>query len=283
MQQDLIHTCVTCKNTFSGTYCNRCGEKVLSKKELTLSYLLGQIFNEIAFWDTKFFRTLKLLLFKPGYLAKEYVNGKRKSYTKPIALFFIANLLYFFILPVDSLNSSLEIQLTAQSYSKFARNTVEKKIEKENISYDQLERQYNQKSSNNSRIFVILIAFIFSLPVSLLYLNQKRYYFEHLIFSISYISFIIYALFLLVPIVLFLVKYLGKSLFDYELIININGDVFLFFVLSLIFTYLMAGLKTFYQETTTWTLIKGILLTASSIVIIFGYRFILFLLTIIMI
>lgn len=283
MQATNLHKCISCGNSFSGTYCNECGEKVIKKEEQKFSYFLGQIIDELAFWDTKFFKSLKLLLFKPGFLTREFMMGRRKIYTKPISLFFIANLLYFFFQPVDTLNSSFETQTKGQIYSSITMKMVNTKSKMENISYDQLAEKYDKKSPDNSRIFVLLIVFMFSLFLSILYWGKKRYYVEHLMFSFTYISAIIYTLFFLLPILLYLIYLALKHIFDYRLIFNINGEVISILLLSLIFLYLTIALKTFYRQKLWITIIKGVLLTISSVIIILSYKFILFFITMLMI
>jgi len=283
MQENDNHQCVSCNNTFSGIYCNNCGEKVVKKEEQKLSYFLGQIIDELAFWDTKFFKSLKLLLFKPGFLAKEFMLGKRKMYTRPISLFFIANLLYFFIQPVDALNSSFETQTKGQIYSNITMKMVINKTQMENITYDQLGEKYNKKSPGNSRIFAILIVFLFSFVLSIFYWGKGRYYIEHLMFSFNYISAIIYTIFFIIPISLFLIYLALKHLFDYSLSIDINGGIASISVLLLILIYLTTALKTFYQQRWWLTILKGMVLTISTAMVVLTYRFILSFITMIMI
>ncbi|MCB9249683.1 MAG: DUF3667 domain-containing protein [Ignavibacteriales bacterium] len=44
-------------------------------------------------FDSKFFRSLKFLITKPGFLTNEFLNGRRVKYIKPFQLFIILNLL----------------------------------------------------------------------------------------------------------------------------------------------------------------------------------------------
>jgi len=46
--------------------------------------------------DSKLYRTLKGLLFKPGFLSKEFVLGKRVHYVLPVKLYVVISVIFFF-------------------------------------------------------------------------------------------------------------------------------------------------------------------------------------------
>src|SRR5688500_14812157 len=85
------HICKTCGNPFTGIYCNLCGEKVLEPRDRTFKTFLSNIQVALTFADNKFLRSLKLIITHPGFLSKEFVEGKRVNYTKPLQLFFVLN------------------------------------------------------------------------------------------------------------------------------------------------------------------------------------------------
>src|SRR5437764_14672974 len=91
------HTSVTCKNCgnqFQGNYCNLCGEKVYHDHEKTFSHFLEETFDFITHFDSKFFRSLWLIFSRPGFLAREYADGKRTTYFSPLSLFLIVIVIY---------------------------------------------------------------------------------------------------------------------------------------------------------------------------------------------
>jgi hypothetical protein len=89
--------CLNCQATLYGRYCHVCGQENLEPKE-TVWHLVQHFFNDITHFDGKFFSTVKYLLWKPGFLSKEYVAGRRMSYLNPIRLYVFTSAFFFLIL-----------------------------------------------------------------------------------------------------------------------------------------------------------------------------------------
>ena len=54
-------------------------------------------FYDITHFDGSFFTTLKDLLFKPGFLTREYMNGRRKSYLHPVRMYVFTSAVFFLV------------------------------------------------------------------------------------------------------------------------------------------------------------------------------------------
>jgi len=52
---------------------------------------------DITHFDSKFFETLKDLTFKPGFLSKEYMKGKRASYLHPVKMYVFTSAVFFLL------------------------------------------------------------------------------------------------------------------------------------------------------------------------------------------
>src|SRR5688572_1443654 len=87
-----IRTCKSCGNNFTGFYCNQCGEKVLDARDRTFKTFLSAILILVTFTDNKFLKTLWMIIRRPGLLSREYAEGKRVNYLRPLQLFFVLNL-----------------------------------------------------------------------------------------------------------------------------------------------------------------------------------------------
>ena len=81
--------CKNCGNSFTGKYCNQCGEKVYGEKDKSVFHFFEEGLHFITHFDGTFFNTLKKLFTQPGQLSVDYCNGKRKSYFKPLSLFLL--------------------------------------------------------------------------------------------------------------------------------------------------------------------------------------------------
>jgi hypothetical protein len=89
--------CLNCNAVIYGRYCHVCGQENTEPKE-TFLHWLSHFMQDITHFDGNFFNTLKYLLFKPAFLSKQYLRGKRVSYLHPIRMYVFTSAVFFFIL-----------------------------------------------------------------------------------------------------------------------------------------------------------------------------------------
>jgi len=80
-------SCLNCGAPLSGPYCGACGQKAHVHRSVL--HAVEEFLHGIVHFDSKFWRTLPLLLFRPGKLTREYVRGRRARYVAPVALFLL--------------------------------------------------------------------------------------------------------------------------------------------------------------------------------------------------
>lgn len=85
--------CLNCGATLGGAYCAACGQKAHVHR--TLSAIWHDILHSVLHFDGKMWRTLPMLLFKPGELTRRYVHGERAQFVSPMALFLFSIFLMF--------------------------------------------------------------------------------------------------------------------------------------------------------------------------------------------
>jgi len=88
--------CLNCNAQVYGKYCHICGQENIEPKE-TVWHLISHFFQDITHFDGKFFSSLKLLIFRPGFLPKEYMLGRRASYLNPIRFYVFTSAVFFLI------------------------------------------------------------------------------------------------------------------------------------------------------------------------------------------
>jgi hypothetical protein len=66
----------------------------------SLHKLLVEALGDLYNFDSRLWRSLGLLLFKPGRLTREYLEGRRARYVPPFRLYVVLSLLFFFLLAV---------------------------------------------------------------------------------------------------------------------------------------------------------------------------------------
>jgi hypothetical protein len=88
--------CLNCGTETTGRYCPACGQENIEPKQ-TVWHLITHFFSDITHFDGKFFLTVKDLFAKPGFLSKEYMQGRRVSYLDPIRMYIFTSAIFFLI------------------------------------------------------------------------------------------------------------------------------------------------------------------------------------------
>lgn len=90
--------CLNCDHPLdkSDKYCPNCSQ-LNSTKKLHFNDLFNEFFGSIFAYDSRIIRTLKVLLFKPGIISKEYVEGKRMRYANPFRFYLSVSIIFFLL------------------------------------------------------------------------------------------------------------------------------------------------------------------------------------------
>lgn len=85
--------CLNCATPLVGSHCHACGQAAHVHK--TLGAFFHDLLHGVFHFEGKIWRTLPMLVARPGKLTREYIDGKRASYVSPIALFLFCVFLLF--------------------------------------------------------------------------------------------------------------------------------------------------------------------------------------------
>ncbi|MGA8854774.1 MAG: DUF3667 domain-containing protein [Christiangramia sp.] len=91
-------TCLNCHLPLekSDHFCPNCGQKNSTKK-LSFGDFFTEFFSGLFNYDSRFQRTLRVLLFSPGRISSDYINGKRMRYANPFRFYLSASIVFFLI------------------------------------------------------------------------------------------------------------------------------------------------------------------------------------------
>jgi Protein of unknown function (DUF3667) len=96
MTVSVMKRCLNCGAMLTGRYCAHCSQAadvhVPSTREMIHEALEG-----ITHSDSRLWRTLYLLWFKPGKLTQEFVAGRRAAYLPPFRLYLVLSVIFFLI------------------------------------------------------------------------------------------------------------------------------------------------------------------------------------------
>lgn len=85
--------CLNCDTVYTGSYCNRCGQS-RNTPRYRFSNAFRNILGGFTNIDNGFGRTLLDLLYRPGYMIRDFIAGKRILYFRPFQTLFVLAALY---------------------------------------------------------------------------------------------------------------------------------------------------------------------------------------------
>lgn len=98
----IVPDCLNCGKPLrhDDVFCSYCGQKNVEK--LSFGSFINQIISGLFSYDSRFWTTFIPLLFKPGLISKDYIEGKRKRYVNPFQLYLQVSILFFLLLGLSN-------------------------------------------------------------------------------------------------------------------------------------------------------------------------------------
>jgi hypothetical protein len=97
-------TCKNCYAEFDSRFCPSCGQKADTHR-LTVGHVIHEGLHSVTHADKGFLLLVKKMLAKPGIVAREYVEGRRKIFFNPLTFLVIASALFYYF---DSVTGYME-------------------------------------------------------------------------------------------------------------------------------------------------------------------------------
>jgi len=263
------HVCKSCGNSFTGYYCNQCGEKIILPQDRSFRKLLSGILVSLTFADSKFLKSLKLVVLNPGFLSKEFAEGRRVKYLQPMSLFFLLNLIYFIFPIIQLFSATLRTQLN----SIHARYTVTSLAAKMNAlgirDIKSFALIYDQKTAGLAKMMVIVFAIIVSLPLNAFYRKRNRFFTDHVTWSVELVCFNLFVNALVLSLVM---RVFAIGAF-------INEWVLTIILLATNLYFIIRSGFTFYEDRGVKLVIRSLLMIGIMKIALEVYRAILFYMT----
>ena len=92
-----ITTCTNCEreHELGFAFCPHCGQK--TNDNLTVGVLFYNTISNYFSFDARFFKSFIPLMFRPGLLAKRFIEGKRLLYLHPAQMYLFISVVFFFL------------------------------------------------------------------------------------------------------------------------------------------------------------------------------------------
>ena len=111
--------CENCGAPLTGEFCAKCGQHAIDYRR-SLSRVLIDAADSFFNWDTKFLKSLGLLLVKPWKLTNDFNAGRRARYVHPLRLYLLASIAFFLLARTVNLQTKGPVELTAQDRTELA-------------------------------------------------------------------------------------------------------------------------------------------------------------------
>ncbi|MCU0420571.1 MAG: DUF3667 domain-containing protein [Cyclobacteriaceae bacterium] len=272
-------TCKNCGHAFQGKFCSRCGEKVVDRTDRSLRKLAESILNALTFLEGKFWRSFKLLFAHPGKLSSEIRAGIQVPYMRMVGLFFVANFFYFLFPVFDTFNSSLYSQFYQQDHSAWVQEMVRHHVKTHPVSVEEFTNAYNAHTANVSKLIVVVLVFLYTLPLSIINYSKKNLYFDHLQFSFEFHAYQLMVSSVVVPLVFKWLIQGVQGVFGWDWNVLLSDSFYSKVSLVLFGYFFIRGQRTYYGHGWIVSVLKGALLAHLVFYSWKAYRLILFFVT----
>lgn len=277
-----MFACPSCGTKTLGQFCSHCGEKEVGDEDYSLRHFLKEAVAALTLLESRVLRSVWLVTSKPGYLSREYFQGRRVRYMKPLQLFIFLNVVYYFSLTLftaTTFTTPLATQLHMNNYYPvYASRQVTHKLQKEQISYQTLEKKYNERTSVLSKTLIFLLIPIFALLFYGLFFKKRKYFVEHVVVATHFWAFNLILLGVILPLVSILLIRLSNALSISAAYVTNDGVASS--ALQICFAvYLFAMLRQSYAASRWYCAISALTIAWSFFHIVWLYRFFLFELT----
>ncbi len=192
--------CGNCGAPLSGRFCSQCGEKKVSAHDYTIGHFVEEAIGEFTHLDNRFLRTVKILFTKPGQLSNAYFCGGRSRYTKPLTLFIIINVIFFFVQPHTTMFGYKYVDYMNERAHLAAVSGHLRQTEEPQQSY---RARFDANLQNQKKSLLIVAVPVLALFMAVLFVGSGRTYAEHLVFSVQVYAFLLAFLAVVALILLF--------------------------------------------------------------------------------
>lgn len=134
------HACLNCGAVLVGAYCHACGQHAHVHR--TLWAIGHDILHGVFHFEGKLWRTLPMLVWKPGDMTRRYIHGQRARFVSPLALFLFSVFLMFAVF--ESVGGPIQLnvdQATMTNGVKVATTDFKTELAKTQVKLSGLERQ----------------------------------------------------------------------------------------------------------------------------------------------
>jgi hypothetical protein len=239
--------CLNCGTVVEQKFCPNCGQENVEIRD-SFFHMVGHFLADYFHYDSKFFTNLKLLITKPGFLTKEYLEGKRVRHIHPLRLFFFITIVMVLVANLYYKKFESEMKESNTIYKNDKGEVISKEEFDDELTEEDrtaLQKDLGAGMDTVSKYLKYILFFllpVYALVFKLLY--RKKLYVDHLVYTLHLQSF----LFLFMILLFIITMYAFPTL-------RLYNEEILFVVTAI---YVTMSLRFLYQQSWTKTILKSV-------------------------
>jgi hypothetical protein len=243
----LTEACPSCGEALAGDYCHACGEKRPQARDLTVRHFAGDAAQELTSLDSKLLRTLVMLLFRPGRLTNEWIAGRRILYLKPLGLCLGLLAINLFVYTASKHANVFDIRFILDAESQFMEQVKMPGVghfyadifaeagRRRGVPAESLYDTFNEKWQRNFSLLGPVQIVALAVLLQLVYFLSRRYFVEHLVFAMHFLSWATLSTTLMWPLYYYTGIHLTGASMNIGLAKFLVDIVYLFFALRAVY------------------------------------------------
>lgn len=113
--------CENCGTELRGHYCSNCGQAAVNYHR-SFRHVIVDVLDSFLNWDSKFIRSIGLLLWRPGWLTNQFLEGRRVRFLHPLRLYLLVSIVFFLcakFIPVSNTHSVKSEDMSPEARARF--------------------------------------------------------------------------------------------------------------------------------------------------------------------
>lgn len=186
--------CENCGTVLQGRFCHACGQPAEPLKTSVRAFV-SQTAADITNLDSRILRTLGLLLARPGRLTREYLDGRRIRYTRPLQLYLGAAAAFFFVnayrpfLNFDPGTGVVTSSLSSAGVNAGMGTEARARVAAEGMSLEVFGERFESAVTGYLPALLVGLVLIFGLMLRVFFPRQRRGLVEHAVFALHWSAF----------------------------------------------------------------------------------------------
>ncbi|MFL5385365.1 MAG: DUF3667 domain-containing protein [Longimicrobiaceae bacterium] len=227
-----VDACPSCGTPLAGEFCHACGERRRPPEALSLRRSVREFIDDMFDVDSRALRSLRVLLFRPGELALEYIHGRRRPYLGPLRMYltvFAVTLFVILLVPQAQPESSSGV-------TGLMNQGVHALAVRRGMTDAAMEKVLQDITAQHVTWLSVLIPLVFAGFLFLCFRRRRRWFGEHLVFATHFATLNYLVALLLIPIQLAALRLFGKE----------TGTLVTGVAVFPLFWWLMVGVRRMY-------------------------------------